>query len=161
MSKLSFRRATDLLNCDFDTGSITWKVDRNNRTKSGSVAGYSDKLGYVRVEIDGKSYFAHRIVWLLAHGSWPLGDIDHINGDPSDNRILNLRDVDKATNLQNQRKSHRGSAVPFLGVSKSRGRFIAVIQVDGKRNWIGSFETAELASKAYIEEKKRLHGVCV
>lgn len=57
----------------------------------GSVAGVINEDGFVEIMIDGVEYLAHRLVWLYVHGNFPDGEIEHINGDKTDNRIQNLR----------------------------------------------------------------------
>jgi hypothetical protein len=139
------------------TGTFTWRVKRNNRTKGGEVAGYITSFGYRRIEISGASYAAHRLAWLYVHGAWPRHQIDHINSDRADNRIANLRDVTPAVNCQNQKRSHAGSKVPFLGVYQRGKSYRAHISYNGKRRWVGTYATPELAHAAYIEAKRELH----
>lgn len=91
-----------------DTGALWWRVDagRWGRIKAGTVAG-SASHGYVTVVVDGVRYPVHRLAWLLIHGCWPIGEIDHINGVRNDNRIVNLRDVPKRLNGHNRQRSNR------------------------------------------------------
>jgi hypothetical protein len=99
-----------------------------------------DDDGYLRVRLFGRSYPAHRVIWALHYGKWPEGQIDHINGDPADNRIENLRDVSHAENGRNQRL-HRTNTSGFAGVNwraRSR-RWLASITVNGRRKHIGCF----------------------
>ena len=98
--------------------------------------------GYRRVSIQGKSTGAHRVAWFLHYGKWPDGFIDHINHDRSDNRIGNLRLVSRSDNARNQ-KLHSHNVSGFNGVSyhKKRQEWRAVIQVDGKKKWVGAFKT--------------------
>ncbi|EOC1198696.1 HNH endonuclease [Cronobacter sakazakii] len=59
--------------------------------------------GYIFVSWRGKKYAAHRLAWFYYHGKWPKEDIDHINGNPSDNSIRNLREATRAQNSHNRR----------------------------------------------------------
>lgn len=154
-------RLHELLTYDQNTGRLTWNLDRNGRVKAGDVAGGLDKHGYVDICIDRKKYGGHRVAWALHTGTWPLGDIDHINGVVGDNRIENLRDVPRAENLQNQRRAHRDSRSGILGVYlMADGRFTSRITKNYKRYELGDFATAAEASAAYLTAKRMLHGGC-
>lgn len=118
--------------------------------------------GYLRISMFGLNLMAHRLAWLHVHGEWPNGQIDHINGVRSDNRIANLRVVTNSVNNQNLRgpKSHNKSG--FLGVlwdPKSR-KWIGRITVAGKAIVLGRFDQPQDASAAYIEAKRKLHQGC-
>ena len=63
--------------------------------------GTHDKDGYLKVKVKKKSFFVHRIVWLLNNGHFPNGEIDHINRNRTDNRIENLRIADRITQCRN------------------------------------------------------------
>lgn len=75
-----------LLDYDAAKGLLTWLVNYP-RVKAGQEAGYLLKTGYVGIRIGGKEYKAHRVAWLHYHGEWPVGDIDHIDHDKTNNRI--------------------------------------------------------------------------
>lgn len=80
-----------------DSGIIT-RSDRKNSN------GSYDKDGYLILKIKGRQFKAHRIAWFLYYGEFPRKNIDHINRDRSDNRIINLRDVCQAKNVENTTK---------------------------------------------------------
>lgn len=129
------------------------------RKSNGLPVGSINKLGYCVIRIDNRLYAAHRLAWLYAHGKWPDGVIDHINGERSDNRIENLRDITKAENHQNIKRAQSNNKSGYLGVSYNvkRKHFIAQIVVGGKLKYIGSFNSPELAHQAYLIKKRQLH----
>ena len=90
-----------------DTGEFIWIKSRHG-VRVGAVAGTVDK-GYRRITIDYKQYFAHQLVWLYHHGDFPEKGIDHINGNPSDNKLGNLRVVSQVENGRNQKRSTRNT----------------------------------------------------
>lgn len=100
-------------------------------------------------KIFGKLYYASRVAWTLAHGSWPDGDIDHINGDRNDNRIVNLRVVTHAQNMGNK-KLYRTNTSGVPGVTWHRGkqRWQAFIRSGVNRRHLGSFANVEDAIAA-------------
>jgi hypothetical protein len=155
---LTPQRAQELLAYDRLSGALTWKNARGSRA-AGSLAGCLRHDGYVLLRIDGVRYPAHRVAWLLHYGAWPCGGIDHINRNPADNRIENLRDVSRAGNQQNQQRAQRTNTVGKLGVSpspKSTG-YRARIFVKGKEKHIGVFDTPDEAHRAYIKAKRKHH----
>jgi hypothetical protein len=115
--------------------------------------------GYWHVGVDGDEYKAHRLAWLFVHGEWPAGRLDHENGDTADNRIANLRPVTHSQNIANSRL-RRDSTSGFKGVSfyTSAGKWGANINKDGRRHYLGLFNTPEEAHAAYCEAACELHG---
>jgi hypothetical protein len=101
------------------------------------------------------------LVWLWVNGSWPIGEIDHIDGDKLNNRIANLRDVDRATNTQNSKKARRNNkSSGLLGSYKSGNRWQAQIRINGVCMTLGSFGTPEEAHAAYLGAKRLFHPGC-
>lgn len=146
------------VNCDVDTGEITWLVSRGKAT-AGTPVGLKAGHPYRSFVVNGRRYLAPRVVWWFAHGRWPANQIDHVNGDKCDNRICNLRDVDGKTNRQNLRKPQRNNKAGYLGVYRHRSKFAAAITVRrGCTRYLGVFNSAEEAHRAYVTAKRSLHG---
>ncbi len=148
---------------DADTGQWARLVRTAPNAIPGPFVPCQNGDGYHTFMINGRTHSAHRIAWLLCYGKWPEGQIDHINGDKSDNRIANLRDVPQRTNGENRRTPLANNKVGFLGVSVNKsnpGRYLAQIQIAGKNVHIGYFKTPEEAHEAYIETKRRRHAGC-
>ena len=89
--KLTAERLRERLHYDAGTGVFTRRVG-SGHARTGEMAGSVHSTGYVRISIDGGKYTAHCLAWLYVHGVWPPDQIDHINGNRSDNRIANLRE---------------------------------------------------------------------
>lgn len=153
-----------ILDYDPATGVLTWKAkpSKYSRAVPGDVADCWNQRGYRRVTIMKREFPAHRIVWLHFYGSWPVGEVDHINGVKHDNRIENLRAVDRSTNAENLRKAPCGSSTGMLGAHRVKGidRFDSAITVKGQRKKLGRHKTAEAAHAAYLEAKRKLHAGC-
>lgn len=159
---LSASRLRELLRYDQETGSIVWRMPQSNRVKTGGLAGCKTRLGYLRVGIDGRDYQVHRVAWALHHGRWPDGVIDHIDGNSTNNRLANLRDVSIALNMQNRRTATRGSSSGSLGASwhKASRSWHARIKTGGKTTSLGYFGSPEEAHAAYVAAKRLLHPGC-
>lgn len=149
-----------ILAYDPDTGVFTRLVRTANRHKIGNVAGHRNGNGYIRFVVLSKRYYAHRLAWLYVTGDWPVGEIDHIDGNRSNNAISNLRDVSASVNLQNQRFARSDNIHGFMGVSRSRNRWSAHISINGKKRHIGQFDTADEAHAAYLNAKRLHHVGC-
>ena len=146
-----------LLTYDALTGQLTW-TENARYTVAGKPAGTRDVLGYTYVRINGKCYKAHRVAWALAHDKLPSLAIDHINGDRSDNRLCNLREVSHRVNLQNQRHAQANNkASGLLGVSRHGSKWKARLKVENKRLYLGVFDTPEEAHQAYVQAKRTHH----
>lgn len=151
---MTSERLRALVAYDPETGLFT-RLVRNTNAKSG----WPDKAGYLYLMIQGKVYSTHRLAWLYMTGEWPRNDIDHINGQRADNRFCNLRDVPKHFNMQNERKARKNNASGLMGVHfrKDRGKWVAVLRINGKSRRFGAFDTAEEAHAAYLEAKRANH----
>ena len=161
MSELTAERANELFSYDPDTGALTWKIDASRKFKAGTLAGTARPPDGRRIVcVNYRRHYAYRIIWLMTHGEWPSGEVDHINGDPADNRLTNLRAVPRNINRQNERRARKDSKTGILGVSPSRGKFAAYIEVDGINKGLGRFATPEQAHAAYVAAKRQLHIGC-
>jgi hypothetical protein len=163
---LTVERARELLEYDPETGVLRWRRDvYRTKIKSGQEAGCARKDGRRVVCVDGRLMYVYRVAWLLAYGSWPADQIDHINGDQSDNRLINLRQACNSINGQNKRKAFRTSKTGLLGACPAScpgesGRFVANIGIGGRTKNLGYFDTPEEAHEAYVRKKREIHPGC-
>ena len=159
---LTYELASDLFSYHED-GYLVWNNPRNKVKKKGQRVGGKRKDGRSQVMLligDNKySFLCYRIIWLLHHKKWPESTIDHINGDSSDDRISNLRDISSAINNQNRYVPMCINKTGVLGVSlhKTSGKYRASIKLNGKQTHLGLFDNVEDAEKAYLSKKKEIH----
>ncbi len=131
------------------SGIFTWKIAQG-RCRPGEEAGSIKPHGYVKIQVCGERHYAHRLAWLYMNGEWPSGQIDHINGNRSDNKFENLRLATQPQNMINQ---------PAKGIRlHSCGRWTAQIGVNYKQIYLGLFDTKELAHAAYLNAVKQYFG---
>lgn len=145
---LTQKQLKELLSYDAASGVFTWVVQRG-RKKAGEVAGVKDHYGYVVIRIDKRLYKAHRLAWLYTYGDWPVNGLDHINRDPADNRIANLRDVTHSTNMHNA-KVRYNSKSGAAGVRWRADRCCWAVSIKiGYRHYnLGSFKSLDRAVDA-------------
>ena len=148
-SNLTQLRLKELFSYDPNTG--VFKRYRRLGPKK-DVAGHIATKGHRQIMIDSKLYMAHRLAWLYVHGYFPETLIDHINRNPDDNRICNLR---LATSSQNQENTktrtdnlcgHKGI---YFCIKENKWR--ARISKHGKTKHLGRFQSIELAIQARKE----------
>lgn len=152
---MNTERLHELFSPDLAAGTLSRRISASNRCKAGSRAGAIHKrTGYVRLCADGVELWAHRVIWELANGPIPEGmDIDHINGDRSDNRLQNLRIATRTLNAHNRRGPASHNKLGFLGVRLKKGGYEAYIRKDGRNCYLGRFKTPEEASEVYKKAK--------
>jgi hypothetical protein len=156
--ELTSERLRELLDYNPKNGEFVWRVSCRG-TKAGDIAGTSGTEGRRHITIGYSRYKAHRLAWLYVYGSFPTKLIDHINGDPTDNRIANLREATMSENLHNQRAAHKHNKTGILGVQwrQDKNKFRTRIVVSGKEINLGYFDTAEEAKEAYLAAKAKHH----
>lgn len=134
----------------YKDGNLYNKNFRGPRAIKDAKAGSTRKDGYVRINVDGKSYLAHRLIWLWHGKKLVQGlEIDHINGNKSDNRIENLR---QTTRLQNEYNK------PKRGYRFESGKWRVRMKINGRQKHIGMFDTEEEAKTAYDLAAQLIHG---
>lgn len=155
---LTADRARELLEYSVQHRGLIWRVTRS-KAKAGSLAGRPDKDGYLIIGIDGKRYKAHRVVYLMHHGAFPDGDVDHIDCDKQNNLIENLRVADASQNRCNVRLQVVNST-GFKGVhfNKNARRYRSIIKFKGETRFLGYFDNPEDAHAAYTEAANDMHG---
>ena len=124
-----------------ENGLLLWNID-TCKTKTGDVAGGLSN-GYIQVKYKQRKYMVHRIIWCYVHGDWPKQMIDHIDGDRSNNRIENLRDVSNAKNQYNRHRLNKNNSTGHMGIIyRKRGdAYIVQITVLGAKKYIGYYKT--------------------
>ena len=135
--------ARKYLRYDSETGNHYWLVDRTGGVKAGDKAGSLRSDGYVYIKLLGNKYSAHRLAYAVYHNDDLNGfEVNHLNHITDDNRIGNLKKVDRSGQMRDLAMSSRNKS-GFTGVcwDKSSKKWMARV---GKQ-YIGLFEDVELA----------------
>ncbi len=120
---------------------VTGIFTRKDNTKCGSFS-----HGYIRIVINKKRYYAHRLAWLYVYGEFPTKHIDHINHKGTDNRIKNIREVGCIDNHKNLPKyKNNKSGISGIFYNKKHKRWCPQIAVNGNKKHLGSFKTLDEA----------------
>lgn len=140
------------------SGKLYWRVNRGQRVKAGDEAGSQHNKGYLAVEVEGVAYLVHRVIWCMIHGEWPEKFIDHEDLDKQNNRLHNLRQASRSGNNCNQAmRSDNTSGVKGVNWNTRQGKWIARVQVNGKRIQVGCFDSLEDAEKAVQDARSKQH----
>lgn len=145
----------DILDYNPDTGILTWKRNQARRSPRGSIAGTINQNGYREIKIKNKSFRAHRLAWQIYYGRITKMEIDHINGDRSDNRISNLREVTRNQNMANTFK-HINGKLPGCYFHTRDRVWLASIKINKEIRHIGTFHSQEEAHEAYMRAYERM-----
>jgi len=153
---VSFEEAAKVLDYNPDTGVLTRKK-ASGPARQGDVLGYVDpSTGYAKGHVKGKLYYAHRLAWLLHYGKWPPHEIDHINGDKTDNRIENLRAVSHRDNCKNHPlRSDNTSGVCGVTWDRWSGKWVVRIWNQGGGKNLGRFADFDKAVAVRLEASEQ------
>jgi hypothetical protein len=150
MEHISQSQLKSALSYDANTGVFTWLKPTSNRVKAGAPAGALQNHGYVVVGFGGNHYLAHRLAWLYSYGTWPKGEVDHINRNRQDNRLANLRDTTRSENALNTgARPESSSGIKGVSWDKVCKRWRVQMRIKGKQTYVGVFKTIEEATVAY------------
>jgi hypothetical protein len=155
----SLDRLYELFSPNFAQGELIMRTQRGSR-KAGEIAGFLTYDGrYLMLGIDYKVYLLHRVMYAMHHRKDP-GDmeIDHIDGDTSNNRADNLRLATRAQNGQNTRRRRKGLKGAYLSFKGQNKPWMSTINREGVRHYLGSFYTEKEAHEAYITASAIHHG---
>ena len=157
-TKLTQARLKEVLHYDPETGVFTWLEKPARRISVGSIAGTCRFDGHITVKVFHGRYLAHRLAWFYVHGRWPVDQIDHVDGNPGNNGIVNLRECTTAENHQN-RGVLKGQEPGHVGTCwhPKLGKWSARIKVRGRTQHLGVFKVREEAHKVYLAAKSELH----
>jgi hypothetical protein len=152
----SRERLEELFSYDPETGIVLHRVHTWPK-RIGKAAGFLDYYGYLNVQVDNRMYKLHRIIWKLVTGADPKQHIDHVDGNPNNNKLMNLREATNSQNQHNTRMSKNNTS-GYKGVYLQDNLWAACIEANGIRYRKRGFNTAQ---EAYVWRCKRLgnlHG---
>jgi len=154
-----------LFDYNADTGDLIWKdrpelPPRIRSRQLGKIAGAPDEHGYIRVGINRKVYQAHILVWIWFHNCIPSHYVDHIDRNPSNNAIKNLRAADNYQSARNRGgwRAKRSGLPKGVFQQKGSKRFYARIHCPAGLLYLGAFGTIEDAAAAYADAVKKHFG---
>lgn len=147
-----------LYHFDYKDGQLYWKNRTSNRNKLGAKAGSPDKHGYVNICFNYKKHKMHRIIYLMHHGYLPK-EIDHIDGNPQNNAIENLREANRSQQLCNTKlRKNNSSGIKGVCWDKSKQKWLVRVNKDSKNVYMARFDDLELAELVAIEARAKFHG---
>lgn len=153
-------RLKELFDYNPETGLFIRKVRLGGRASVGKVVGSLTEKGYLKVYIEGKNYFLHRLAFLFMTGCSPKYEIDHINNNRSDNSWKNLREVLPYENALN-RLTYKDSRSGMKGVTwnEKYQYWQARITVNGVCKSLGCYKEKQDAITVMLTARLELHGL--
>jgi hypothetical protein len=146
---------------EYRDGAIYWRHrhgGKNNRAAGNKAGTPLGKRPYLRVAINYRFYYVHRLVWAMHYDTMP-DVIDHIDGDPSNNRIENLRAASFSANIQNSKLNKRNkSGIKGVSFCSKTGRWRGEVYANGKPHRVGPFDSKEDCGAAVEKLRSELHG---
>jgi len=157
LNDITHSRLLDLLTYDEERSELIWKVNRRGSARAGSVAGNSSGTGR-QVQIDGRKYLIHRIIWFFIHKEWPPHEVDHADMNQGNNSLDNLRLATKSQNMMN-RSLFKNNTSGIKGVSwhKRSQKWSTKITINGKNIHLGMFKDKEDARTALACARPEIH----
>lgn len=167
-----------LLKCDFETGLLTWRerspilfnqkssrdpvvsAQQWNNRYAGKPALITRSQGYLVGKLFNRIHRAHRVIWAMHSGAWPKDQIDHINGERSDNSIANLREVSHGENARNMKlPCNNTSGVIGVFWNGKHQRWTSVITINNETKYLGehSNKADAIAARSAAEKKYGFH----
>ena len=140
---------------DSESGVMSYRIRRASFA-AGTRAGSNNPNGYRFVKVGGVSYLEHRLAWLYVFGRWPVFELDHIDGNPLNNKLANLRECSHHQNSFNLKPCKRSKS-GIRGIRKSGTKWVASIKKVGE-SWSKSYETIDQAKSEYGKKAKELYG---
>lgn len=154
--KLTQKRLKELLHYDPETGVFSNNINRSSRALKGLKTGTDNGRGYIKIKINKKMYYAHRLAWLYKYGYSPENEIDHINRNKSDNRLCNLRHVSRVCNSQNSSISIRNkTGVTGVSFHKKAKKWIVQVRNNNNSVYVGIFDNFVNAVYSRWEAEKK------
>jgi HNH endonuclease len=159
MTELTQQRLKELLRYDPETGEFWWMVAAAQRISSGDKAGHKNVRGYIDIRIDGIKYRAPRLAFLYMTGKFPDKEADHKDGDRSNNRWTNLREATSGDNKANTMlRSDNTSGLKGVHWNRRDCNWRAQICANGRRIFLGYFDTPKRAHEVYLAAAKKHFG---
>ncbi len=158
-SSISQKELKKLLDYNPETGLFNRKIDLANGVKRGDAAGHLHSSGYIQISINKILHKAHHLAWIFSHGNINF-EIDHINHDRTDNKLINLRDVTHQENCQNKQiNKNNTSGVCGVGWHKVTSKWAAKIKVHYKETHLGVYadKFEAICARKSAENKHGFH----
>jgi hypothetical protein len=157
MTTLTHSRLLEAIRYEPKTGKCFWLIRGAHRRMPGDEAGSPSKDKRIRIRIDGTLYYRYRLAWFYMTGSWPAKNVDHLNGDATDDSWGNLRDVSQVVNIQNRHGAQSNNRSGLLGAHSAHGgKFTSSIWINKRKRHLGTFDTAEQAHTEYMKARREL-----
>ena len=154
-----------LLRYEPDTGRLFWLPRPDSSPQWNAKYAHKEALtsshngGYRHGSILWVSCLAHRVIMAMETGAWPANDVDHINGDRTDNRRANLRLATRSENLRNTGvKASSRSGIKGVTFHTARNKWVAQIRAGGENHRLGYFKCRTAAMVTYVKANRALHG---
>lgn len=142
---------------EYRDGNLYWKNSKGNRVRPDRRAGTINDTGYLRVDLFGKHFRVHRLIYLMFHGNLPK-ILDHINGNKLDNRIENLRPATTYQNVWNSTKRRTNtSGIKNVCWDKKTKKWKVVINVGSKSHYLGLYSDINEAAQVAQQKRNELH----
>lgn len=159
MKKPSYEDVAKILDYNPKTGKFFRRINTSPNGRIGEVNGYITKQKYRKTSVCGIQLYDHQLAWLLFYLKWPEKQIDHINGNRQDNRILNLREVTVSQNALNRSyQANSKTKHKCVHWKSDKKKYRVKIGIGGKYHHIGYFKSLDEAIKARDKAIKKLHG---
>jgi hypothetical protein len=147
-----------LIHYDPETGVFT-RISGGRKCDRGVIAGGFAGAGYLTTTVGGRKYYLSRLAWMYVHGRWPAADIDHVNRNKTDNRLVNLREATRSENLRNVvRWKDNTSGETGIYWNKSKQKWFLRLSVQRKCIWGGMHDTLEQAVAKKQEMVREYYG---